>query len=74
MNKKERIYIYIDGGNLYHNLKQTGFNSMNFDFKKFIGSFIKNRKIEGVRYYIGQIKPIDGDKKSQTLHKHQQIL
>ncbi len=72
--KQERIYIYIDGGNLYHNLKQTESNSMNFDFKKFIESFIKDRKLEGVRYYIGQIKPKDNDEKSQNLHKHQQVL
>ncbi len=74
MNKKEKVYVYIDGGNLYHNLKQTGFSSMNFDFQKFVKSFVGKRTLEGVRYYIGQIKPIDGDKKSQELHKHQQIL
>jgi len=74
MNKKERVYVYIDGGNLYHNLKQTDCSSMKFDFKKFVESFVGERKLEGVRYYIGQIKPIDGDEKSQTLHKHQQIL
>jgi len=74
MNKKERVYIYIDGGNLYHNLKQTGHSSMNFDFKKFVEFFVGERKLEGIRYYIGQIKPIDGDEKSQNLHKHQQIL
>lgn len=74
MSKKERIYVYIDGGNLYHNLKQTGYNSMDFNFKKFVESFVEDRKLEGVRYYIGQIKPKDGDEKSQNLHKHQQIL
>lgn len=47
---------------------------MNFNFEKFVKSFVEGRKLEGVRYYIGQIKPIDGDEKSQNLHKHQQIL
>ena len=74
MSKKERVYVYIDGGNLYHNLKQTGCNSMDFDFKKFIKSFVGGRKLEGIRYYIGQIKPKDNDEKSQNLHKHQQKL
>lgn len=31
---------------------------MNFDFKRFIESFVGERKLEGVRYYIGQIRPI----------------
>lgn len=74
MNKKERIYVYIDGGNLYYNLKENGCSSINFSFKEFIKSFIGNRKLEGVRYYIGQIKAIDRNKKSQSLHRHQQIL
>lgn len=72
--KKERVYVYIDGGNLYYNLKENGCSSMKFDFKKFAKSFLGDRKQEGVRYYIGQIKPKNGNKKSQELHKHQQIL
>lgn len=47
---------------------------MNFNFKSFVGSFVEDRKLEGVRYYIGQIKPKDGDEKSQSLHRKQQIL
>ncbi len=72
--KKERVYVYIDGGNLYYNLKENGCGSMNFNFKNFVKSFVEDRKLEGVRYYIGQIRPKEGDEKSQALHKHQQIL
>ncbi len=74
MKNKERVYVYIDGGNLYYNLKENTYGSMNFNFKKFVKSFVGDRKLEGVRYYIGQIKPKDGDKQSQSLHKHQQML
>lgn len=37
-------------------------------------SFVGDRILEGVRYYIGQIKPIANNKKSQALHRHQQML
>lgn len=36
---------------------------MNFNFKAFVASFVGDRKLEGVRYYIGQIKPKDGGEK-----------
>ncbi|MFA5821236.1 MAG: NYN domain-containing protein [Candidatus Gracilibacteria bacterium] len=71
---RERVYLYIDGGNLYYNLKENGCGSMEFNFKKFVEELVGERKLEGVRYYIGQIRPIDGDEKSQILHRHQQIL
>lgn len=73
-SKKSRVYIYIDGSNLYSNLKENGCGSMNFKFKEFAESFVAGRKLEGVRYYIGQIRPTEGDEKSQELHRHQQIL
>lgn len=71
---QERIYVYIDGGNFYYNLKENDCASMNFLFKKFIGSLVGKRKLEGVRYYIGQIRPQNNDKQSQELHRHQQVL
>ncbi len=33
---KERIYVYIDGGNFYYNLKENGCASMDFMFAKFV--------------------------------------
>ena len=50
---KERIYVYIDGGNFYYNLKENEGASMHFQFKEFINFLIGARKLEGVRYYIG---------------------
>lgn len=47
---------------------------MNFDFKGFINSFVKNRELVGIRYYVGQIKPEENNQKSQYLHRLQQIL
>lgn len=70
----ERVYVYIDGGNLYHNLKENDCASMDFNFKELIQSLVKDRKLEGVRYYIGQVRPVEGNKKSEELHRHQQIL
>ncbi|HBB02766.1 MAG: hypothetical protein US89_C0009G0052 [Candidatus Peregrinibacteria bacterium GW2011_GWF2_38_29] len=73
MDKKERVYVYIDGSNLYHNLRRSNCGHINFNFKKFVNYFVKDRKLEGVGYYIGQIRPIDNNKKSQRLHRFQQI-
>lgn len=47
---------------------------MNFDFEEFVKYIARKRKLDGVRYYIGQIKPKEGDEKSQELHKQQQVL
>ena len=70
----EKVYVYIDGGNLYWNLKEIGVADMNFDFKSFIDSFVRERTLAGIRYYIGQIHPEDGNEQSQKLHRLQQIL
>lgn len=70
----ERVYVYIDGGNLYWNLKEMGVATMNFNFKSFVDSFVKNRELVGVRYYVGQVRPEEGNEKSQELHRLQQIL
>lgn len=72
--KKEKVYVYIDGSNLYWNLKTADCADMSFNFQKFIKNLVGKRALEGVRYYIGQIKPKDGDEKSQKLHRHQQRL
>jgi uncharacterized LabA/DUF88 family protein len=70
----ERVFVYIDGSNLYRNLKQINCASMNFNFRAFINHFVVNKKLMGIRYYIGQIIPNDNILKSLELHKHQQIL
>jgi uncharacterized LabA/DUF88 family protein len=72
--KKERCYVYIDGGNLYRNLKQCNAAGMEFNFKSFVESIVGNRRLEGVRYYIGQVKPEEGNARSLELHKNQQRL
>lgn len=70
----ERVYVYVDGSNFYHNLKENDCGSMNFDFKGFIKNLVGDRKLEGVRYYIGKIKAKQGDEQSQKIRRHQQIL
>jgi uncharacterized LabA/DUF88 family protein len=74
MNIKKRVFVYIDGSNLYRNLKFYESAGMNFDFKGFVESFIQDYELEGIKYYIGQIRPKENDEKSQSLHKYQQVL
>lgn len=70
----ERVYVYIDGGNFYYNLKENDCASMQFKFKEFVEHLVGNRLLAGVRYYIGQIRPNDKNEQSQRIHRHQQIL
>ena len=74
MNKEERVYVYIDGSNLYYNLKRNNCSSVNFDFKAFIDSFVGDRRLEGVRYYIGHVIKKRGDLKRERLYWFQKEL
>ena len=53
MDSKDKAVIFIDGNNLYHNLKQMKINPRNLNFKKFvklIGEYF-GCEIKEVRYY-----------------------
>lgn len=72
----ERVYIYIDGGNLYQSLvKNYGFHYPSFKLAKFCDYLIGDkREKEGTRYYVGQIKQYPDNPKSIQLYDSQQKL
>jgi len=54
----ERITIFIDGNNLYHNLKGIYKNTkkfIEFNFQKFTSFLSNKRKIEGIFYYNARL-------------------
>lgn len=68
-----KTYVYIDGGNLYHILKNCGFASSDYDFHGFVKSLLgKDDQLLGVRYYIGQVKRVQGNPKSESIYSAQQ--
>lgn len=47
--EQERVMIFIDGSNLYHNLKQLG--TISISFEKLINLLRKERELISVQYY-----------------------
>ena len=64
----ERVMIFIDGSNFYHNLKAHHFNTK-IDFKKFSDLLCKGRKHVRTYYYNAPVKQADdpGEYKRQQL-------
>ena len=64
----EKVMIFIDGSNFYHNLKAHHFNTK-IDFKKFSDLLCKGRKHVRTYYYNAPIKQADdpGESAIQTL-------
>jgi alpha-ribazole phosphatase/probable phosphoglycerate mutase len=68
MSKKERVQIYMDGGNFYHLvLKKLKINSLEFSFDRFVEFLVGKRNLEalGKRYYVGTLREIEGDEYSK---------
>jgi uncharacterized LabA/DUF88 family protein len=65
---KERITIYIDGGNFYHLvLKKLGVENPDFDFEGF-AHFLSNGRdivLDGKRYYVGTVREKENNPKSK---------
>lgn len=77
MSNKEKIHIYIDGGNFYHLvLKKFGVTELDFDFDKFVDFIANGRKIVemGKRFYIGTVAEKEGDIKSRVAMSKQTSL
>jgi len=74
MFKKEKVAIYIDGGNTYQRLKEIGipFKDKKFDYSTFIKHLMGNRDLVSKRYYVGIVKNFDNSAKSQKMEKSQQ--
>jgi len=64
--KKEKVQIFIDGGNFFHLvLKKLGIEEDKFLFDDFVKFLANNREVVGKRYYIGAVREKEGDKKSK---------
>ncbi|GBE16674.1 NYN domain protein [bacterium BMS3Abin15] len=75
--KKERVQIFIDGGNFYHlALKKIGTNEVGFSFEDFASFLANNREIVnlGRRYYIGTVREQEGDPRSKKAMSKQTKL
>jgi uncharacterized LabA/DUF88 family protein len=74
MVNKERVAIYIDGGNTYRRLKGLGIpQPMNrFDYSAFISNLVGDRTLISKRYYVGTVKNVDGSEKAEKMVKGQQ--
>ena len=73
MEKKERIFILIDGNNFYHRLKELELtNLLFFDYEKLTKFFIGRRFLVSKNYYIGAIREERDNLKSKELMIGQQ--
>jgi len=74
MIKKEKISIFIDGGNFHHLvIKTLAIQEINFDFDAF-AEFLANDRIitnQGKRFYIGTVREKIGDIRSKRAMSRQ---
>lgn len=71
---KERICIFIDGGNFYHLvLKKFSAQELNFDFENFVNFLANGREISqmGKRFYVGTVREKEGNLKSKEAMSRQ---
>ncbi len=80
-----KAIVFIDGSNWYHKLKKLlavpqpgGIGSIrppiDFDVRTFSTELVAPETLAEIRYYIGKIRRIRGDVKSETLYGNQQKL
>jgi uncharacterized LabA/DUF88 family protein len=70
---KERVAIYIDGGNFYRRLHETGIpRGARFDYSALVHFLTRGRALVTKRYYIGIVRNHDHSAKSQQLVDGQQ--
>lgn len=63
MEAREKAVIFIDGNNLYHQMRsELGFSIYDLDFEKFSRKLVMSREWLEARYYIGRVKQ-EGNKK-----------
>jgi len=77
MDKKERVQIFIDGGNFHHLvLKKLDIKELDFSFENFIDFLVGDREITelGKRFYIGTIREKTGDEYSKRAMSKQTSL
>ncbi|MHB8903653.1 MAG: PIN domain-containing protein, partial [Patescibacteria group bacterium] len=77
MDKKERVQIFIDGGNFHHLvLKKLDIKELDFSFEEFIDFLVGDREITelGKRFYIGTVREKEGDEYSKQAMAKQTTL
>ena len=77
MDIKERVQIFIDGGNFHHLvLKKLSIKELDFSFDNFIDFLVGDREITdyGKRFYIGTVREETGNPHSIELMAKQTSL
>lgn len=74
MEKKEKVIVYIDGGNTYRRLKSIGLpkGSSRFDYSAFIDYLVGDRNLVSKTYYIGIVRNVDNTDVSEKMVRSQQ--
>ena len=74
VDKKDRVAVYIDGGNTYRRLKDLGIPEKlaRIDYSAFIENLVGERGLVSKRYYIGIVRNVDGSEKAEKMVKDQQ--
>lgn len=67
-----KIAIFIDGSNLYSKLKDLKVKTSQYDYWSFLKNLIKQKEVEYIGYYVGQIQREKRNKKSYILYAKQQ--
>lgn len=68
---KERVSIFIDGSNFYHNIKKILKTGERINYQKLISVLNRNRTLVNTFYYVA---PLDIDINVEKYHKHQRFL
>jgi len=77
MVDKERVSIYIDGGNFHYLvLKKLAVQEANFDFENFANFLANGREITGAgkRFYVGTVRELVENKRSKEVMSKQTSL
>ena len=76
LNVSKKAIVFIDGSNWYHKLKNllTLRPPIDFDVRAFAQNLVAPDTLVEIRYYIGKVRRIRGDAKSEMLYANQQKL
>ena len=72
--KKERVAVYVDGGNTYRKLKEVGLPEKDkiFVHSDFIAHLVGDRELISKRYYVGIVKNYNDSQKGEEMVRKQQ--
>jgi uncharacterized LabA/DUF88 family protein len=72
--EKRKIVVFIDGSNWYHKLRRLlGIKPpIDFDLRSFVTDLVTPDTVVDIRYYIGKVKRIKSNIRSESLYNNQQ--